>query len=200
MYIIHLRPSISEQFLFTTTIWINTESTAINDWFSLLIMGARHSYLSQRNECSAQFGKGSFGLYLRSGVLIARPTTATFSAVDCWFKLRKDARNNKEIVKDRNAFTQRAQGSTKQTVSTRSSPTPDRFAASSPPCLLPANGSDTADNLPPTLLLLASAAFLAELRMANVLRDAGLQGKNHDRTVISSCKPGFDACNVLPIP
>jgi len=47
------------------------------------------------------------------------------------------------------------------------------------------DGSDAADKLPPTLLLrcllLASVAFLAEFRMASVLKDAGLQGKKHDR-------------------
>lgn len=71
------------------------------------------------------------------------------------------------------------------------------------PCLLPAvlDGSDTADKLPPTLLLccllLASLAFLAEFRMASVLKDAGLQGKNRNRNseVISFCKPRWDECN-----
>lgn len=89
------------------------------------------------------------------------------------------------------------QGSDNQAVSTRSSPMPDQFAASFLPCLLPAvlDGSDTADKLPPTLLLrcllLASIAFLAEFRMASVLKDAGLQSKKHDRhsEVISFCKP-----------
>lgn len=68
---------------------------------------------------------------------------------------------------------------------------PDQCAASFLPCLLLAvlDGRDRADNLPPTLLLhsllLASIAFLAEFRMASVLRDAGLRGK---RTVTETTK------------
>lgn len=84
-------------------------------------------------------------------------------------------------------FTQRPQGPDNQAVSTRSGRMPDQFAASFLPCLLSAvpDGSDAANELPPALLLrcllLASTAFLAEFRMASVLKDAGLQSKKHDR-------------------
>lgn len=37
--------------------------------------------------------------YSRSGVLIALPATATFSPLDCWFRLWKDTANNKAAIK-----------------------------------------------------------------------------------------------------
>lgn len=55
-----------------------------------------------------------------------------------------------------------------------------QLAAGFLPCLLPAvlSGSNAVAKLPPTLLLrcllLASTAFLAEFRMATVLKDVGL--------------------------
>lgn len=79
-------------------------------------------------------------LMVCSGVLTARPATATFSPLDCRFRLCKDT------------------------------------------CWLPAVpcASQEADKVPPMLLLpcllMSSNAFLAEFRMASVVRDAALRG------------------------
>lgn len=128
--------------------------------------------------------------YLRSGVLIARPTRETFAPVDCWFRLHKDTKSNKKKkVKDRKLLPKTVlqphlllRGLNNQVASTLNLLyNGQKPAAGCLPCLLSLVLAGEESRLPPTLLLrcllLASMAFLAEFRMASVLRDICLLGK-----------------------